>query len=76
MTGFSPESNSPVKRLERESPGDIAMVGDEAGSREQLQQLKAIAVTDSNAFCFPVDDGVVERTMAFPASEKSALHAS
>jgi F420-dependent oxidoreductase-like protein len=59
-----------------ESPGDIAMVGDEAGLREQLQQLKAIGVTDFNAFCFPVDDGVVERTMAFLASEKSALHAS
>jgi F420-dependent oxidoreductase-like protein len=59
-----------------ESPGDIAMVGDEVALRDQLQRLKAIGVTDFNAFCFPVDDGAVGRTMAFLASEKSALHAS
>ncbi len=65
------------RMLEREesSPGEIAMIGNEASLRKQLQQLKSIGVTDFNAFCFPVEEGAVERTMAFLASEKSAMHA-
>ncbi len=65
------------RMLDREgiqSPGDISMVGDEAVLRKQIQHLKAIGVTDFNAFCFPVEDGIVDRTMAFLACEKFAMH--
>lgn len=64
--------------LDREGiagPGDIAIVGNEATLREQLQSLKDLGVTDFNAFCFPVDAEIVSRTMAFLANEKAALAA-
>jgi 5,10-methylenetetrahydromethanopterin reductase len=64
------------KMLDREgveSPAELALVGDEAELRGKLAQLKSIGVTDLIAFCMPVDEGAIERTMAFIASEKSTL---
>ena len=64
------------KMLDREGvaqPWDIALVGNEAELRIQLNQLKDIGVTDLNAFCQPTDDTAISRTMQFLASEKSAL---
>lgn len=54
-------------------PCDIAMVGDENILRDKLHELKTIGVTDFNAFCIPVDESAVARTMHFLAGEKQSL---
>lgn len=56
-----------------ENPAEIALMGDEQVLRQKLQHLVGLGVTDFNAFCIPVDDTAVQRTMAFLAAEKSAL---
>jgi 5,10-methylenetetrahydromethanopterin reductase len=54
-------------------PADIAILGDESTLRERIQHLRAIGVTDFNAFCFAVDEGAAARTQAFLASEKASF---
>ena len=54
-------------------PADLAMLGDEAELRQQIQHLKEIGVTDFNAFCVPVDEAAATRTADFLAAEKSAM---
>jgi len=56
-------------------PADIAMLGDEAALRTQLEHLRSLGVTDFNGFCVAVEDGAAARTKAFLASEKAALAA-
>jgi len=59
--------------LDREAPGagpaDVALVGDEASLRKQLQRLRDIGVTDFDAAVSPVESGSLERTHEFLASE-------
>lgn len=54
-------------------PGDIAMVGDEAGLRGQILRLRDMGVTDFNAAMLEVEPGAVERTAAFLAALKPEL---
>jgi F420-dependent oxidoreductase-like protein len=52
-----------------EGPGDVALVGDEAQLRQQLQSLADIGVTDLNAVLVNDDPQTYERTLAFLADE-------
>jgi F420-dependent oxidoreductase-like protein len=58
--------------LEREgaaSPGDVALVGDEAQLRAGLRRYREAGVTDFAPSVFPAEDGAVERTLAFLRGE-------
>lgn len=59
------------KMLEMEGsrPEQVAMIGDEISLRKQLAHLKDIGVSGFNAFCVPVDDTAIKRTMTFLADE-------
>ncbi len=71
--GHIPSYRRMLDMEEADSPCDLAIVGDERSLRRELSRLKSIGVTDFNAFCVPVDDEAIERTMTFLAGEKSTL---
>lgn len=75
LYGHIPSYRGMLEREGAEHPSDLAMLGDERALRAQLHRLADIGVTDFNAFCMPVDDGAIERTMAFLAEERGALGA-
>jgi F420-dependent oxidoreductase-like protein len=54
------------------SPGDAAIVGDEAALDRQLRELEEAGVTLFTTSVFPADEGSVERTRAFMAARASA----
>ena len=49
---------------------DLAVVGDEGVLHRFLDRLEGIGVTDLMANLAAVDDGAVERTMAFLADQR------
>lgn len=49
------------------SPGDVAIVGDEAALDAALDRLESVGVTDFTGAPFAADDGAVERTRAYLA---------
>lgn len=58
--------------LEKEgvtTPADIALVGNEAELRAQIQTLRDAGVTDLNAAVMAFEDGQFERTVGFLATE-------
>ena len=58
--------------LEREgagSPGDVALVGDEAALRDGLRRYREAGVTDLAASVFAADDEAVARTLEFLKAE-------
>ena len=73
MYGHLPSYRAMLDIEQLAHPTDIAILGDDAALREKILHLKAIGVTDFNAFCFAVDEGAVTRTKAFLASEKSGF---
>lgn len=65
MYGTLPSYRAMLDREGAESPGDVAVVGDEASIRGQLRSLADAGVTEFSAACFPAEDGAVERTTGF-----------
>jgi hypothetical protein len=58
--------------LDREgaaSPGDVALVGDEAALRAGLARLREAGVTHFAASPYPAEPGCVARTRAFLRGE-------
>jgi hypothetical protein len=58
--------------LDREgadSPGDLALVGDEAVLREGLRRYREAGVTDFAPSIFPAESGAVQRTEDFLSNE-------
>lgn len=53
-------------------PGDIAVLGDEAALRREIDRLRDAGATDFCAVAFPADPDAVERTRAFLAAEYCA----
>ena len=51
-----------LEREGAESPGDIAIVGDEDAIEDQLRQLAEIGATDFLATIFPVDGSQTSQT--------------
>ena len=66
--GMLPSYRAMLDREGAAGPGDVAMVGDEAALRAQIERLRAIGVTDFNAAIIDVDEGCFERTLGFLAS--------
>ena len=69
MYGQLPSYRAMLDREEVEGPGDISMVGDEATLAKGLANLRSAGVTDFNAAVFPAEEGAVERTVDFLASQ-------
>ena len=69
MYGTLPSYRAMLDREGAEGPGDVALAGDEASLREQIQQLRDAGVTDFAASLFEAEAGCVQRTREFLASE-------
>ena len=69
LYGTIPSYRAMLDREGVESPGDVALVGDEATLRAELQRLRDAGVTDFGASCFPGEEGAVPRTIEFLQSE-------
>lgn len=68
MYGTLPSYRAMLDREGAESPGDVAIVGDEASLRTQLQGFADAGVSDFSAACFPAEEGSIERTTEFLVS--------
>lgn len=68
MYGTLPSYRAMLDREGAETPGDVAIVGDEAALRSQLRSFADAGVTEFSAACFPAEDGAVERTRDFLVS--------
>lgn len=71
--GHLPSYRAMLDKEGAEGPADIAMVGDEASLRNQLQRLRTIGVTHFNAAIVAQDEASYQRTREFLASERSSL---
>ena len=69
MYGTLPSYRAMLDREGADGPGDVALAGDEASLREQIQQLRDAGVTDFAASLFEAEAGCVQRTREFLASE-------
>ncbi len=69
MYGTLPSYRAMLDREGAESPGDVALAGDETELRAQLGRLRDAGVTDFGAAPFPADEGAVERTVEFLRGE-------
>ncbi|MEE3331225.1 MAG: TIGR03564 family F420-dependent LLM class oxidoreductase [Myxococcota bacterium] len=69
MYGTLPSYRAMLDREGADGPGDVALTGDEASLREQIQQLRDAGVTDFAASLFEAEAGCVQRTREFLASE-------
>jgi len=67
--GMLPSYRAMLDREGAASPGDIAMVGDEAALRAELARLREAGVTDFDAAIIALDEGAVARTRDFLATE-------
>ncbi len=67
--GTLPSYRAMLDREGAAGPGDIALLGDEAQLRTDLEGLRSAGVTDFAAACFPSDAGSVQRTLEFLQSE-------
>ena len=65
MYGTLPSYRAMLDREGAATPGDVAVVGDEASLRAQLRSLTDAGVSEFSAACFPAEDGAVERTTEF-----------
>lgn len=69
MYGFLPSYRAMLDREGAAQPGDVALTGDEAALRSQIQELRDAGVTDFCASLYAADPGCVQRTRAFLAAE-------
>ncbi|MEB2344509.1 MAG: TIGR03564 family F420-dependent LLM class oxidoreductase [Deltaproteobacteria bacterium] len=67
--GQLPSYRAMLDREGAASPGDVALVGDEAAVRAGLARLREAGVTHFAASLFPADGGAVARTRAFLRAE-------
>ncbi|MEN8181803.1 MAG: TIGR03564 family F420-dependent LLM class oxidoreductase [Myxococcota bacterium] len=67
--GSLPSYRAMLDREGAASPGDVAIVGDEATLREGLRELADAGVTDFAASVFPADESAVDRTLEFLQAE-------
>jgi F420-dependent oxidoreductase-like protein len=70
--GKLPSYRAMLEREGVESPGDVALVGDEAEIREGLRRYSEAGVTDFAPSIFAAERGAVERTRDFLAGEISS----
>jgi 5,10-methylenetetrahydromethanopterin reductase len=70
--GKLPSYRAMLEREGVESPGDVALVGDEAEIREGLRRYSEAGVTDFAPSIFAADRGAVERTRDFLSGEISS----
>jgi len=68
--GILPSYRAMLDREGAAGPADVALLGDEAALRQQLQQLRDIGVTDFNAAVIDVEEGCYQRTLDFLQSEQ------
>ncbi|WP_372780884.1 TIGR03564 family F420-dependent LLM class oxidoreductase [Litorivivens sp.] len=71
--GHIPSYKAMLDQEGAEHPVDLALIGDKATLRSQLQALKDLGVDDFNAFCMDTDPEAVQRTLTFLAEEKTNL---
>ena len=69
MYGGLPSYRAMLDREGASGPGDVALAGDEAALRTQLQELRDAGVSDFAASLYEADPGCVERTREFLAAE-------
>jgi F420-dependent oxidoreductase-like protein len=69
MYGTLPSYRAMLDREGVDSPGDVAIAGDETELRGQLARLADAGVTDFMAACFPAEEGAVQRTIEFLRGE-------
>lgn len=69
MYGTLPSYRAMLDREGVDSPGDVALAGDEATLRAELGRLRDAGVTDFGASPFPADESAVARTLEFLKSE-------
>lgn len=67
--GQLPSYKAMLEKEGARTPADIALVGNEAELREQLQRLRDAGVTDLNSAVMAFEDGQFERTVDFLATE-------
>jgi F420-dependent oxidoreductase-like protein len=67
--GVLPSYRAMLDREGAAGPADVAMLGDEAALRKQLQRLRDMGVTDFNAAVMNVDKNCYERTLEFLQAE-------
>jgi 5,10-methylenetetrahydromethanopterin reductase len=67
--GKLPSYRAMLDREGVESPGDLALVGDEADLREGLRRYREAGVTDFAPSIFPAESGSVQRTQDFLSNE-------
>jgi F420-dependent oxidoreductase-like protein len=67
--GMLPSYRAMLDREGVEGPAELALVGDEATLRADIQRLRDVGVTDFNAAIIPVADGVLENTIDLLQSE-------
>jgi len=67
--GTLPSYRAMLDREGAAGPADIAVVGDEANLRTQLNRYRDAGVTDFDAAIVPLDEGAADRTLEFLASE-------
>lgn len=66
--GTLPSYRAMLDREGATGPADVAMLGDEASLRAQLDRLRDIGVSDFDAAIVPLDEGTQARTLEFLAS--------
>ena len=64
-----PSYRAMLDRENADGPGDVALVGNKAQLHTQLNQLRAIGVTDLNAVLVNEDSSTYEATLGFLAQE-------
>jgi len=69
--GTLPSYRAMLDREGAQGPADVALVGDEAALRGELERLRDAGVTDLDAAVTPIDGEGVERTLEFLASVRS-----
>ena len=67
--GTLPSYRAMLDREGLDSPGDVALAGDESTLRAELGRLRDAGVTDFGASLFPADEGAPARTLEFLKSE-------
>ncbi len=69
LYGTLPSYRAMLDREGLDSPGDVAIVGDESTLRAELGRLRDAGVTDFGAAPYPADEGAPKRTLEFLKSE-------
>lgn len=70
--GQLPSYKAMLEKEGASTPADIALVGNEAELRRQIQSLRDAGVTDLNSAVMSFEDGQFERTVDFLATELTA----